>query len=332
MTAASNIRILDQRTPEERDRPFLPGMGRTWLLPLYDVFTRVAGIRALHERAVELAGIAPGHTVVDVGCGTGNLSFAVLAAHPDARVSGLDPDVHALRTAARRARRRCVSLTLVQGYADRIPAEDASLDHVVSSLALHHVDDDGRVAFACDALLALRPKGKVTVVDFGGPASNAEDAHHPRHGHGPAHAVRHLPRLARSRISQSRPWPATSATTSSRSSPRPGSPMRPSSSTSTTGSAGSPSCRRPAPRPVGIPRPAQQLHPVSGSLVDTRAAADRLSCHGLDRVGHQWFFPTGSAGSAHSLKVSKPVTPFAGHSHVPRSRRCSPERLHGNVR
>lgn len=203
MPATTDVRILDQRTPEERDRPFLPGMGRTWLLPLYDAFTRVAGVRALHERAVELAGIAPSQTVVDVGCGTGNLSFAVLAAQPDARVTGLDPDGDALRRAARKARRRGLSLTLVRGYADRVPAEDASLDHVVSSLALHHVDDDGRVAFAHDALRALRPGGKVTVVDFGGPAQGAEDARHPTHGHGPAHALRNLPRLVRSRVAQS---------------------------------------------------------------------------------------------------------------------------------
>jgi SAM-dependent methyltransferase len=202
MTAASDVRILDQRTPEERERPFLPGMGRTWLLPLYDVFTRVAGVRALHQRAVALAGIRPGQTVVDVGCGTGNLSFAVLAAQREARVTGLDPDAAALRRAARKARRRGVSLTLVQGYADRIPAEDASLDHVASALALHHVDEQGRVAFAHDALRALRPGGKITIVDFGGPTQDADDARHPAHGHGPAHALRHLAGLLRSRVAR----------------------------------------------------------------------------------------------------------------------------------
>lgn len=200
MTRASEVRIIDQRTPEERDRPFLPGMGKTWLLPLYDAFTRVSGVRALHRRAVELADVAAGQAVVDVGCGTGNLSFALLAARPDARVTGLDPDAAALRRAARKARRRHVSLTLVQGYADRIPAEDACLDHVVSSLALHHVDDDGREAFAHDALRALRPGGKVTVVDFAGAAQDAEGDDHAAHGHGPAHALRHLPGLLRTRV------------------------------------------------------------------------------------------------------------------------------------
>src|SRR5215213_282460 len=89
MRKVTNVRILDERPPEERDRPFLPGMGRTWLLPFYDIFTRLVGGGALHKRVVELAGIVPGQAVVDVGCGTGNLSFAVLAAHPDARVTGL---------------------------------------------------------------------------------------------------------------------------------------------------------------------------------------------------------------------------------------------------
>lgn len=203
MTARTDVSILDQRTPEEWDRPFLPGMGKTWLLPLYDAVTRVAGVHAIHERAVALATIEPGQALVDVGCGTGNLSLAALAAQPDARVTGLDPDRSALRSAARKARRRDVALTLVQGYADRIPAEDASLDHVVSSLALHHVDDDGRVAFAHDTLRALKPGGKVTVVDLDGPAPNAGDAGHSGHSHGPAHALRRLPRLLRSRRAHS---------------------------------------------------------------------------------------------------------------------------------
>jgi ubiquinone/menaquinone biosynthesis C-methylase UbiE len=192
MSDLTDVRILDQRTPEERGRPFLPGMGKTWLLPFYDVFTRAVGVRGLHRRAVGLAGIGPDQTVLDVGCGTGNLSLAVLAAQPCARVTGLDPDADALRRAARKARRQGLALTLVQGYADRLPAEDASLDHVVSSLALHHVDDEGRVGFARDALRSLRSRGSVTIVDFGGPAADDGEAGHGRVGHSPSHALTHM--------------------------------------------------------------------------------------------------------------------------------------------
>lgn len=209
MTTTHDVRVLDQRTPEERDRPFLPGMQKTWLLPFYDVISRLIGARALHEKVVESAGVEPGQAVVDVGCGTANLSFAVLAAQPEARVTGLDPDGDALCRAARKARRRGLPLTLVQGYADRIPAEDASLDHVISSLALHHVDENGRAGFAREALRALRPGGTVTIVDFGGPAavdehsSPTEGNEGHDHGRSRGHAVRHLSHLLRSRVAGS---------------------------------------------------------------------------------------------------------------------------------
>ena len=179
----TTVRILDERTPEERDREFLPGMGRFWLLPWYDLHSRLAGVRALHDRVAALAGIAPGDAVLDVGCGTGNLSLAALRAQPAAVVTGLDPDGSALRTAARKASRRRVPLTLVQGFADRLPADDGSLDHVVSALALHHVPEQDRTRFAHEALRALRPGGRVTIVDFGGAPGHGRPGHGPQ-GHG----------------------------------------------------------------------------------------------------------------------------------------------------
>jgi len=192
----SDTAFRDERTDEERRRDFLPGMGRTWLLPLYDTFSRTAGVRRLQERAVAEAGIRTGEAVLDVGCGTGNLALAVLRAAPGARVTGLDPDAAALRRAARKARRLGVRLALVQGFADRLPADDGSLDHVVSSLALHHVDDAGREGFARDAHRALRPGGRVTVVDFGGAGPDGGGQAH-GHGHGGQHGHHHATGLIR---------------------------------------------------------------------------------------------------------------------------------------
>ena len=194
MNDSTTVRIIDPRTPEEREREFLPGMGRPWLLPLYDAFTRLARVRPLHDRAAALADVAPGESVLDLGCGTGNLSLAVLRAQPAARVTGLDPDAAALRIAARKAARRRVPLTLVQGFADRLPVEDGSLDHVVSALALHHVPDEARVRFGAEALRALRPGGRVTIVDFGsadGSGHGTADGGEHGHGAGGEHGHEH---------------------------------------------------------------------------------------------------------------------------------------------
>ncbi|MFI6424850.1 class I SAM-dependent methyltransferase [Promicromonospora sp. NPDC050880] len=180
-------RIRDARTREERDREFLPGMGKPWLLPLYDLFSRFSQVRPVHDRTAALADVAPGESVLDVGCGTANLSLAVFRAQPGARVTGLDPDGAALRIAARKATRRGVPLTLVQGFADRLPAEDGTLDHIVSALALHHVPDDARGRFGHEAFRALRVGGTVTLADFGGPAHGHGQGQAQGQGHGPGH-------------------------------------------------------------------------------------------------------------------------------------------------
>lgn len=187
------VRLFDDVRPDEADRAYLPGMSSAWKMPWYDVQSWWRRAGRLHRRTVELAGIAPGRRVLDVGCGTGNLSLAVLRAVPDAAVTGLDPDGAALRRAARKARRRRVgrrgSLTLVRGFADRLPAPDAGVDHVLSSLALHHVPMDEKRRFAAELVRVLRPGGTVTIADLDAPGHDGGHGHghgqgHDAHGHG----------------------------------------------------------------------------------------------------------------------------------------------------
>ncbi|WP_402469650.1 class I SAM-dependent methyltransferase [Isoptericola aurantiacus] len=201
------VRRVDDVRPDESDHEFLPGMARGWMMPWYDVVARLRGLTRLYRRTVELAGIAAGQHVLDVGCGTGNLSREVLRTAPDAVVTGLDPDGDSLRRAARKLRRRArAEVTLVRGFAHRLPVPDASQDHVISSLALHHVPAEEKERMAVEIVRVLRPGGTVTIADFAGdhaathghdgaaPADGtAPDAgtHHERHGHGRSH--RHQP-------------------------------------------------------------------------------------------------------------------------------------------
>ena len=156
------------------ERPFLPGMSRNWLLPLYDPLTRLLGVRKVHRRLLDQAGVRPGQRVLEMGCGTGNLLLAAKQTQAAATVVGVDPDLTALARAYRKARRRGLAVQLDRGYADHLPYADDSVDVVLSSFMLHHVPTDQREAAMQEVRRVLRPGGALHLVDIGGAAAPAD--------------------------------------------------------------------------------------------------------------------------------------------------------------
>ncbi len=146
----------------------LPAMGRDRVLRLYDPFTRLLGVRRAHRFLVAEAGLEPGHDVLEVGCGTGNLALLARRSHPDARVVGLDPDPKALDLARRKAARRALPLQLDRGFADALPYPDASFDRVLSAFMLHHLEPAGKLPMLREVRRVLRPGGRLHLLDFGG--------------------------------------------------------------------------------------------------------------------------------------------------------------------
>jgi ubiquinone/menaquinone biosynthesis C-methylase UbiE len=161
-TTDASVRVLDD--PVAGDRPFIAGTGNPRLMWAYDLMSRAARVGRAHERLVDVADLRPGQRVLEVGCGTGNL--ALRAARRGALVTGLDPDRGALAKAAAKARRAGVPLTLVRGYADHLPVDDGSLDHVISAFALHHVPTEQKPALAAELARVLAPGGRVTIADM----------------------------------------------------------------------------------------------------------------------------------------------------------------------
>ncbi|MCW6004155.1 class I SAM-dependent methyltransferase [Micromonospora sp. CPCC 205371] len=90
---------------------------------------------------VRWLGVPPSHRWLDVGCGTGALTEAILAGANPARVVGVDPSDGFLAE----ARRRVVDprVELHTGDAQRLPVSDGSQDAVVSGLSLNFVPDPG---------------------------------------------------------------------------------------------------------------------------------------------------------------------------------------------
>lgn len=152
----------------EHGRAYLPGMGRHRLLRFYDPLSRLYGARTLHRRLLDQADLRPGQQVVEIGCGTGNLTVLVKRRQPDATVRGLDPDPEALARATGKARRAGLAVEFERGFADHLPYADGSVDRVLSALMVHHLDPADRPAALREVARVLAPGGSVHVVDFGG--------------------------------------------------------------------------------------------------------------------------------------------------------------------
>lgn len=149
-------------------RTFVPAAGHDWLLPLYDVFSRLMGSEAAHRRLVEQADIGPSHRVLDIGCGTGNLTLLVGRLHPRTEVVGLDPDPKALGRARRKAEDGGLVARFDRGFADELPYADASFDRVLSAFMLHHLAGDEKTKTLREARRVLRRDGAFHALDFGG--------------------------------------------------------------------------------------------------------------------------------------------------------------------
>ena len=156
------------------DREYLPATSRHLPVAFYDTFTRLLGAQDAHWRLIAQAGIEPGSTVLEIGCGTGNVLLLAARAVPGATLIGLDPDPRVLGIAAKKARRAGVTLQLDRGYADQLPYPDGSVDRVLSAFMLHHLPRDQQQAALREVRRVLAPGGRLHLLDIdGSPASRA---------------------------------------------------------------------------------------------------------------------------------------------------------------
>lgn len=146
---------------------YLPAAGHDALLPCYDLLTRLMGFNKVYEILIAQAEIAADYRVLEIGCGTGNLTTRVKHAHPSAEVIGSDPDPRALRRAQRKAG-RLTGIRFERSYAQQLPYAEGEFDRVLSSMMLHHLDDETKPAAAAEIFRVLRPGGRLHLVDIGG--------------------------------------------------------------------------------------------------------------------------------------------------------------------
>jgi ubiquinone/menaquinone biosynthesis C-methylase UbiE len=91
----------------------------------------------------EVAGLGPGETVLDVGCGTGTLALvAKECLGSTGQVFGVDPSEQLLRGARHKAQRRGLEIDFRLGGIEQLPLADHSCDVVLSTFMMHHLPQD----------------------------------------------------------------------------------------------------------------------------------------------------------------------------------------------
>jgi len=154
---------------------YIPAAGHDVFLPGYDLLTRALGMRPAYDEFVAQVELFDGAQVLEIGCGTGNITQRLKRASPGAQLTGVDPDPRALARAGRKFR-NAAGIRFDRGYAQELPYADESFDRVLSSMMLHHLGDDVKAAAVAEAFRVLRPGGSIHVVDMIGPhAASAHD-------------------------------------------------------------------------------------------------------------------------------------------------------------
>jgi len=147
-------------------REFLPAAGRDVFLPLYDPLVSLMGFGRAAEDLIDEANIERGHSVLDLGCGTGTLILMLRRRYTGVVVIGLDPDAKVLQRASNKFKRAGMSVQLDLGFSDQLPYEEKSFDRVFSSFMFHHLDEQERERTAREVSRVLKPTGTFHLLDF----------------------------------------------------------------------------------------------------------------------------------------------------------------------
>ncbi len=151
-----------------------PGSGEMFdrIADRYDLLNRLLSLgidRGWRRRAVSALELPAGARALDLATGTADLAIEICRAHPDARVTGLDPARRMLALGRAKLRRLGLEgrLSLVHGRAESLPFRSRSLDGVTIAFGIRNVPD--RPAALREMARVLRPGARVAILELGEP-------------------------------------------------------------------------------------------------------------------------------------------------------------------
>ena len=138
--------------------------------PAVEEYDRLAGrydrrwsfyIQATVRETLKRVEVRPAEQLLDVGCGTGAMLWALSERVPGAGFTGVDPS-HSMLDVARRKNLGTVNLR--EGRADRLPFPDDRFDIVASVSVLHYLRHPH--AALREMARVLKPGGRLVLTDW----------------------------------------------------------------------------------------------------------------------------------------------------------------------
>jgi demethylmenaquinone methyltransferase/2-methoxy-6-polyprenyl-1,4-benzoquinol methylase/phosphoethanolamine N-methyltransferase len=141
----------------------------------YDLFTKFLTLgqaARLRKLTVANALIQPGDGVLDVGCGTGEVTLLAKIYAKDGKVYGIDPAPEMISVARRKAAQKKLTIDFRVGVIEALPFPNESIDVVTSSLMMHHLPENLKKRGLAEIYRVLKPGGRLLVADFMRPSKS----------------------------------------------------------------------------------------------------------------------------------------------------------------
>lgn len=121
----------------------------------------------LRSTLLDQAGITTGHTVLDVGSGTGSLLMLLSERVLGATLIGVEPDAGMMHLALKKNRHSPAMIRWTSGSALSLPFKSEAFDRVLITFVLHHLNTANKELALAEIFRVLRPTGRLHVADWG---------------------------------------------------------------------------------------------------------------------------------------------------------------------
>jgi ubiquinone/menaquinone biosynthesis C-methylase UbiE len=137
--------------------------------PYYDLavnLTTLGQAGRLRKMTVDNALIKTGDRVLDVGCGSGEVTLLAKTRTKGSQVYGLDPAPEMIAVARKKAGQKGLEVDFRVGVIESLPFEESTMDVVTSSLMMHHLPEDLKGRGLAEIYRVLKPGGRLLIADF----------------------------------------------------------------------------------------------------------------------------------------------------------------------